>query len=194
MRSASRAASPRPRRRGQLHPASPCAPRRRTNSSTRRDTPRSPGPRESPQSTTNAAVHRRSRGHRGPCVRATGSDRLPPLFRGCGHCRGGAGRSGWHELQASAGARSAGTSLLHRWKGSRATGAIAFHATRALRRSSRAPVARSSFRECKRASPSLGVGRPLQTTSRRPPVCDRLPPCSCICGRARATPTGAATP
>jgi hypothetical protein len=43
MRSASRAASPRPRRRGQLHPASPCAPRRRTNSSTRRDTPRSRG-------------------------------------------------------------------------------------------------------------------------------------------------------
>ena len=76
------------------------------------------------------------------------------------------------ELQARRAARPTRVSLLHRRKGSSAARAIEFHATRARRRSSPVPAARSSFRARKRASPSSGVRRSPRTTrrsrSRRP--------------------------
>jgi hypothetical protein len=56
--------------------------------------------------------------------------------------------------------------------------ATGIDATRALRRSSRAPAARSSFRARKRAPPSQGVGRPLRTICERglrPGTDDRNP-------------------
>jgi hypothetical protein len=61
------------------------------------------------------------------------------------------------ELRAPAGDRSEPVALLHRWKGSSDAITARIHATRARGCSSPAPAARSSFRACKRASPSSGV-------------------------------------
>jgi hypothetical protein len=63
----------------------------------------------------------------------------------------------WDEVEASGGARSEALPLLHRCKGSSDGLTAPIHATRARRRSSPAPAARSSFRARKRASPSSGV-------------------------------------
>ena len=56
-----------------------------------------------------------------------------------------------------------------------------FHATRALRRSHRAPAARFCLRAGKRASPRLGVGRSLRTTRER---LAQRPPDACPLRRA----------
>jgi hypothetical protein len=50
-------------------------------------------------------------------------------------------------------------------------------------------AARSSCRECRRASPSTTADARSGTRTTRPPARDRLPPHSCICGKAVAPPS-----